>query len=315
LHSLVINAAASEDFWQFPAHFERALTDALPEGFNLKVCRDARELPEFVKTSRAVIGWPFAAALATQAPELGWVHFWTAGVPEAWEELSAPRLRLTCARGVNASSVAEHALFLVLAGLRGMRADSFVPGSFSPSRFAVARNPAALTAAVIGHGNVGQRLERLLRPLFSRVHVVSRTPCEPSDAQPRVVGLEKLTAVVSESDVIVLALPFTARTRELLTSAQFYASLKPDVLLVNVARGALVDERALLAHLSQHPGASYLTDVTQPEPYPAEGSLWSCSKVLITPHVAGRRADLWAEHERLTLSLAREILPSLKTAP
>ena len=307
----MVHAATDEEFWQLPRHFEQALADALPEGWTLTVCRDAQELPKLVKSARAVIGWPFSPAVARRAPELRWVHLWTAGMPEAFAELASERLRITSAAGINASSVAEHALFLVLAGLRGVRAGSLEAGQFSPSRFAVARAPHELEAVVIGHGHVGRHLERLLRPLFRRVRVLSRTPRAAHEGAPEVESLERLAEVVSVSDVVVLALPLTHETRSMLHAHSFYESLKSQVCLVNVARGELVDERLLLAHLAANPQAAYLTDVTQPEPYPRDGALWSSPQVVITPHVAGRRADLWTSHEEHTLRLLNSILPSL----
>jgi D-3-phosphoglycerate dehydrogenase len=311
LHNLVVHAATDEEFWQLPRHFEEALAQALPEGWSLSVCRDAQDLPKLVKTARVVIGWPYSPAMARRAPELRWVHLWTAGVPEAFRELASDRLRITSAAGINASSVAEHALFLVLAGLRGVRAASFAAQEFAPERFAVARPPHELDALVIGHGHVGQRVERLLQPLFRQVRVVSRTAREAQDDAPAVGGFDRLADALSMSDVVVLALPLTRESRAALHTPSFYASLKKQVCLVNVARGELVDEACLLAYLSAHPDSSYLTDVTQPEPYPRDGLLWSSPQVVITPHVAGRRADLWGRHEEHTLRLLHTHLPAL----
>jgi D-2-hydroxyacid dehydrogenase (NADP+) len=315
LHSLVVNAATDEKFWQLPVHTEAALMQALPPGFSLSVCRDASQLSGLVKQSTAVVGWPFAPALARRAPGLKWVHFWTAGVPEGFAELARETLHVSSAAGINASSVAQHALFLVLSGLRGLRSTSLGSRRFSSELFAVARAPEQLSVTIVGHGHVGQRLRTLLEPLFREVRVVSRTPRHAQASTGEVLGFEQLFAVVRTSDVLVLALPLTRETQALLTDRAFYAALKPDVCIVNVARGGLVDEQALLLHLAQHPEASYFSDVAQPEPYPESGPLWASPQVVLTPHVAGRRTDLWSALEHDTVRLLHQHLPALRDLP
>jgi phosphoglycerate dehydrogenase-like enzyme len=312
--NLTVNAVANEPFWQLPGRTEAALRAALPPSFHLEVCRDAAALPGLVRDSTAVLGWPFAPALARRAPALRWVHAWTAGLPESWYALAGERLRLTTSAGLNAHSVAEHALLFVLAALRGVRASSFATRAFEPGHYEVARAPGRMRASVIGHGHVGQRLVALLRPLFGELRVVSRTPRPSRDGSPDVLGFEALLDVVRESDVIVLCLPLTADTRAALLAPTFYAALRPDVSLVNVARGELIDEAALLAHLAANPAARYFSDVAQPEPYPAAGALWASPQVVLTPHVAGRRDDQWEKLEAHTVELLGALLPELSGA-
>lgn len=297
---LGVNAAGGRGFWRLPEELLRALEVRLPPGWEVAVCDDAAELAAVVRRSRAVIGWPFPAALARRAPDLRWVHFFTSGIPESWR---GGALEVTSSAGATADSVAEHGLFLVLAGLRGARAGSFT--GWDPEALAVARAPADLTALVFGHGEVGARLARLLEPLFGAVVSLSRR------ARGEVRELAAAAELLPAAGVVVLALPLSPESRAFFVPERFFARLAPDVLIVNLARGELLDEAALLAFLEAHPESRYLADVAHPEPYPDDGALRRSPQVLLTPHVAGRRADSWRRIGERALALLGERLPGL----
>jgi phosphoglycerate dehydrogenase-like enzyme len=279
--------ATNERFFTAPPEFLDAIAAALPPEATFRACSSSDELRAHLPEATGVVGWPFPSALLRKAPKLRFVHLLTAGVPEGLEAACAS-LRLSHSGGLNAQSVAEHALFLVLAAARGVALAGL--SSWQPDSFRPARPLATLRVLVLGYGPIGQALATSLEPLVGSLTVVSRRP--RSEPSRRVLGFESLAEVARGSDVIVVALPNRPETRALFGAA-FFGSLVDDVALINVARGALVDEEALLGFLGSHPSARYLTDVTAPEPYPDDGALRSNPSVLITPHVGGRSIDVW----------------------
>ena len=152
------------------------------------------------------------------------------------------------------------------------------------------------TWLVFGLGSIGSRVATLARGLGATVIGVRRSPtgAEPVD---EMVGPAEVAARVGEADVVVLTAPSTPETRGLV-DASFLAAMAPTALLVNIARGDLVDEDALLAALDAGRPAAAVLDVTAEEPLPPDSPLWRHPKVAITPHASGRtvgRLDRGAE--------------------
>ncbi|MGH9615847.1 MAG: 2-hydroxyacid dehydrogenase [Acidobacteriaceae bacterium] len=132
---------------------------------------------------------------------------------------------------------------------------------------------------IVGYGSIGAAVERLLRAFNVEVTRVSRT------AKPGISAMGDLAGFLPEADVVVLLVPLTSETRGLM-NADMLRRMKPGALLVNAARGPVVDTGALLRQLESRRIHAVL-DVTDPEPLPAEHPLWSAPNCFITPHVAG----------------------------
>lgn len=217
-------------------------------------------------------------------PGIQWVQLRSAGV-EGWLERGAldPRRRWTAARGVYAHSVAEHTLALILAGCKLLpsyaRATRWAPDAKERGR--LVRDT---TVAIVGAGGIGREVISYLRPIGARTIAVTRSGREVEGAD-RHLAADQLDQVWGEADVIVLAAPATAATRNLVDAAAL-ASMRSDALLVNVARGSLVDTDALVACLARGGIAGAALDVTDPEPLPEGHPLWSEPRALITPHAA-----------------------------
>jgi phosphoglycerate dehydrogenase-like enzyme len=135
------------------------------------------------------------------------------------------------------------------------------------------------TVLIVGFGSIGRAVEQRLEPFGARVVRVARRPREG------VHGVDELQGLLSDADVVVILLPLTAETRGLV-DAGFLAAMREGALLVNAARGPIVDTEALLAALrSEHIRCAL--DVTDPEPLPDGHPLWSAPGALITPHIGG----------------------------
>ncbi|MFW6090916.1 MAG: 2-hydroxyacid dehydrogenase [Actinomycetota bacterium] len=204
-----------------------------------------------------------------------------------------PGVTLCNARGVHDASTAELAVALTLASLR--RIPEFVRAQ-EREEWAFGRYDALAdrTVLVVGYGSVGAALERRLEPFECDVLRVART------ARHGVAGYDSLPALLPHADVVILTVPLNDETRGL-ADASFLAAMRDGALLVNVARGGVVDTDALLAEVSAGRLRAAL-DVTDPEPLPAGHPLWSAPGVLISPHVGGNTTAFDPRARRLLLS-------------
>ena len=193
-------------------------------------------------------------------------------------------------RGIHDTSTAELTLALVLASLRGI--PDFVRAQGRHS-WETGWRPALADKKVllIGYGAIGEAIEARLLPFEVEVVKVART------ARDGVHAMEDLPALVPDADVVILIVPLTDLTR-CLVDADFLASMKDDALLVNMARGAVVDADALVAALGT--GRIHAAiDVADVEPMPADHPLWDAPNLLVSPHVGGASSAMWPRAHRL----------------
>ncbi|MFJ3308108.1 2-hydroxyacid dehydrogenase [Streptomyces sp. NPDC086549] len=221
----------------------------------------------------------------------------TAGVDDitARQSCIVPGVRLCNARGVHEASTAELALTLTLASLRGIpqfvreqQQDTW-QGEFRPAL-------ADKSVLIVGYGAIGSAIEDRLTPFeVARVARVARS--ERTTARGPVHPLTELPKLLPEADVVILSTPLTETTRGLV-NADFLTLMKDGALLVNIARGPVVDTKALLTELETGRITAAL-DVTDPEPLPPGHPLWQAPGVLITPHVGGPTSAFLPRAKRL----------------
>ncbi|MFJ6747461.1 MULTISPECIES: 2-hydroxyacid dehydrogenase [unclassified Streptomyces] len=199
------------------------------------------------------------------------------------------------ARGLHDASTAELALTLTLSALRGI--PDFVRGQ-DAGEWRQGFQPALADKSVliVGYGSIGSAIEDRLTPFeCARVARIARTARET--VRGPVHPLSSLSALLPDADVVVLATPLTEDTHGLV-GRDFLARMKDGALLVNIARGKIVDTQALLAELEAGRLRAAL-DVTDPEPLPAGHPLWHAPGVLITPHVGGPSSAFLPRAKRL----------------
>lgn len=198
--------------------------------------------------------------------------------------------------GVHDASTAELAVGLILASLRGI---DEAARAMSAARWEHATRPALADrhVVIVGAGGVGQALRRRLEPFEAKVTMVGRT------RRPGVLSTAELMDVIRTADVVVLAVPLDSSTHRLVGST-FLAAMKDGALLVNVARGKVVDTDALVDELASGRIRAAL-DVTEPEPLPPDHPLWHQPGVLITPHGGGDTTAFPPRARRLIESQAR----------
>ena len=221
--------------------------------------------------------------LLAQMPKLRVVQTMTAGVEHI--RSAVPDGVVLCnGKGIHNASTAELTLGLILASLRGIA--NFVRAQDQGQWRPVTRPSLAdRTVLIVGYGEVGAAIERRLAGFEVEVIRVART------AREGVHGFSDLPGLIPEADVVVLIVPITAETRGMVDD-DFLASMKDGALLVNVARGPVVDTDALVAAL--HTGRIHAAlDVTDPEPLPEGHPLWKAPNLLISPHVGGASSAMW----------------------
>lgn len=220
---------------------------------------------------------------ALQAAGLRWLHTFSAGVDHpVFRGLIARGVRLTTSSGASAPAVAQMALLFMLALARDLPARLAAQRErrWAPER---GEDLEGKVAAVVGLGPIGLEIARLARALDMRVIGVRRRPVgdEPCETWP----MTRLGELLALADYIVLALPLTADTRQII-DAPALARMRPGARLLNVGRGELVDETALAAALREGRLAGAALDVFESEPLPETSPLWDVPHVILTPHVA-----------------------------
>ncbi len=243
------------------------------------------------------------AVAALKAENLRWMHTFSAGVDDAFfGSLLKRGVRLTTSSGAQAEPIAQTAILYLLAlsrdlpgWLEDQRARRWNPRSV--------RDLQGLHLGVVGLGPIGEAVARLGLALGMRVTGLRRAPRgdEPCETRP----MAELDALLPEVDALVVAVPLTDATRNLFDAAAF-SRLKPGALFVNIARGEVVDEEALVASLQEGRLGGAGLDVFRQEPLPAESPLWNLPNVLITPHSSGTSpGNLYRESQIFVDNLAR----------
>ena len=236
---------------------------------------------------------PSVLARAADMPKLRVVQTLTAGYEE-FLPLVPPSATLCNAAGLHDTSTAELAVALALAS--GRHLDDFArQQSTGTWRFVFGRALADQRVLIVGYGHIGQAIERRVQGF--EVASVTRVARRGRPGPPPVHPIEDLPRLLPEADVVFLIAPHTPQTEGMIGAREL--SLLPDgALLVNVARGKLVDTDALVAELSAGRIRAAL-DVTDPEPLPAGHPLWRQPGVLISPHVGGASSAFFPRADRL----------------
>jgi phosphoglycerate dehydrogenase-like enzyme len=216
--------------------------------------------------------------LLDDQPSLRWVQLPWAGI-EPFVPVLDPDRTWTCGKGVYADPVAEHALMLALAGMRGLGTYARAAGWEPPQ----GTNLLGATVVLVGGGGIAESFARLLEP-FGCELVVVRRRSEPFPGATRTVGPESLDGELPGAALVVLALPLTPETERMFDERRLRL-LRDDAWLVNVARGQHVVTEDLVRVLADEAIGGAGLDVTDPEPLPPDHPLWREPRCIITPHV------------------------------
>lgn len=239
-----------------------------------------------------------------QAPNLRWIQFHSAGIDQVLSHPIFDKVLVTTTSGIHAPNMAEYVLMMMLAWshrLRGIleyqkhaewpknRWDLFAPTEL---RYA--------TIGIIGYGSIGREVARMSRAFGMRVLAMKRdifdtldvgwqlpgVGDEESSSVDRLYAPDELRALLAESDYVVIAAPLTDQTRGMFGADELHR-MKPNAVLINISRGPIIKEDALIEALREGAIAGAILDVFDQEPLPADNPLWTLPNVIISPHVSG----------------------------
>lgn len=290
--------------WRAPEWLPARLRERYP-AMRVAHLTDYSRLMEELPDTNIFVGWSLRPKQFAAARKLEWLHSTAAGVAQLmYPELRASGVTVTNASGVHAVPIAEHVIGLLLALARRF------PSAFrhqaahhwgqqeiwdEPVR---PRELRGATLVVVGLGAIGREVARLARGLGMSVVAVTRSGQDAAGVTDRVAPASVLDALLPEADFVVLAAPETPETHQLMNAARL-AQMKPEAYLVNVARGSLVEESALVTALREHRIAGAALDVAGEEPLPESSPLWTLENCILTPHLSGATDSLWDRQAEL----------------
>ena len=266
-------------------------------------------LPEELPDADIFVGYSLRAKQLPQARKLKWIHSTAAGVAQLmYPELRDSGILVTNPSGIFSEPMAEHTIGLMIALARNFPDCVRHQDQRRWAQQELWDKPQHLTELggkillIVGFGSIGQELARVARALRMRVWGVSRSGRGDTTFAEKIIPVSKFDDALPEADFVVIAAPETPETRHLI-GAQQLACMKRSAFLINIARGSLLEETALVAALERGEIAGAALDVVAAEPLPPESTLWTAKNILLTPHTSAVSDRLWPRQTALLLEL------------
>jgi phosphoglycerate dehydrogenase-like enzyme len=270
---------------------------------------DYEKLPEELPDTDIFVGYSLRAKQLKDAKKLKWLHSTAAGVAQLmYPELRDSGILVTNPSGVFSVPMAEHTMGLLLALARNF------PDSVRHQDLAywgqqeLWDQPQHLTELngqillIVGYGSIGQELAKRAKAFEMRVWGVTRSGDGDRTHAERIFPAAQLHEALPQADYVVISAPETAETNHLIGAAQI-AKMKRGARLINVGRGSLLDEEALIRALKSGALGGAAIDVAQTEPLPADSPLWKAPNLMITPHTSAISERLWNRQAALLVEL------------
>jgi phosphoglycerate dehydrogenase-like enzyme len=284
--------------WNLPRHYVDRLRVEFPQ-HTFEEAWDRRALRDVLQRSDAALAAVIERTLVSSLERLRWVQAPAAGVGHFLSaELAASRIVLTNARGIRTRAVAEHVMLVTLALARQLRRalERQAEHSWALDELEGAGTIRTLHGrrmGVVGLGSIGAQVAALASVFGMRVSATRRrVDAHVPPGVERVLPPERLPELLAESDVIVLAATLTPAT-ELMIGREALACVKRGAILVNVGRGRLIDDRAVIEALADGRLSGAALDVFTSEPLDRSSPYWDLPNVIVTPHIAGAMDDQW----------------------
>jgi phosphoglycerate dehydrogenase-like enzyme len=287
-------------FWRTPKTEVERLRERFPE-VNFTHALTDSEASSVLATADIALASRLSAAMVEAAPRLRWVHSTAAAVGILpLRELAVRGITVTNSRGIQAVPIAEHVMggLLVLARrfnlmLEAQRERRWIQDDLTRDAWPWSLYGRKMT--IVGFGTIGQEVARRAHAFGMHVTGIRRRLDQPVPPfVDSMVGPGQLNDAVRGADVLVISAPFLAGTDRMIR-AEHIALLNPGAIIINVARGKIVDEPAMIAALQDGRLGGAVLDVFEREPLDPASVLWSLPNVVISPHSAGVRPDHWGE--------------------
>ena len=243
---------------------------------------------EGMNKAEIVVGWKdqFAEVIKQSQTPLKWIQVWSAGVDRMpYPVLAERNIYLTTTSGIHAYPISETVLAMMLSFTRHLHIHirNQMNSIWQPK--GPLEEMHGKTVGIVGVGAIGEEIARLLQAFGMRV-IGLRHSGRPSKYVDKMVDAGGLSHLLQESDYVVVTLPLTAATKKMFAAEQF-RYMKRSAMFINIGRGEVVDEQALIQALQEGQIAGAGLDVFEQEPLPADSPLWQMEQVIITPHVSG----------------------------
>lgn len=341
---LVLDLNDRRPAWALPSWVAGEIRDALPDDWALQVMETAADgsgdgaarvgagLLDAVRDAEIYLGYGIPPVLLREGKRLRWVHTGAAGVGGSLTpEMKASPVLFTNSKGIHGPPMGDTVLGMILHFARGLdfAVEAKARGEWDTGPFYRRDHPLVeisfSTVGIFGFGGVGREVARRVRALDARVLALDRFPGAPTsggEGGGRVApgdelledpGLELLegrggfSRLLGESDFLVLTAPETEETRDLFGRSAL-ARMKETAVLVNVSRGGLVEEDALVEALEEGRLRGAGLDVYRTEPLPPDHGLWDLPNVLLTPHVSAVSRHFWRRQTDLIVENLRRYL-------
>jgi len=267
--------------------------------------RLGEELPE----TDIFVGYSLRPEQLQSACKLKWIHSTASGVAQLmYPELRDSGVMVTNTRGIFVVPMAEHTMGLLLALARNFPDSVRHQDKQQWGQQEIWDQPQRLTELsgklllIVGFGSIGQELARRAKCFDMRVWAVNRSGRAESPHLEKILPVSQLCEALPEADFVVIAAPETAETQLLFGAAEI-ACMKRGARLINVSRGSLLDEAAVVQALEQKRLGGAALDVTTTEPLPGDSPLWKTPRLFITPHTSAVSDRLWIRQTELLLGL------------
>jgi phosphoglycerate dehydrogenase-like enzyme len=255
------------------------------------------ELLEKIASADVLFSFAVPEAVIKTGTDLKWIHLASAGVERSLTPaLLASKIKLTCSRGIHANTIAEYVIMAVLAFSKNLRQAYAYQGRHEwrfekliESRFDLEGK----TICIIGLGSIGSRVAKLAKTFDMHVIGAANRARKIRNVD-KVYPAGRLKECLAHADIVVLSAPLTDKTYHLIGRNEL-AVMKKNAFLVNIGRGKLVDEPALIAALKEKRIAGAALDVFQTEPLASDSPFWDMENVSVTPHYSGTADDLWGK--------------------
>lgn len=301
------------ELWHAPLWLREKLQQAFPDSIVVQL-QSYDRVPEEIVDADVFIGWSLRPEQFVIAKKLKWIHSPAAAVHQLmYPELIRSNVILTNSTGVHGPVVAEHAMAVLLALAKRLpqamhyQARKIWAQELLWNEHPRPREVAGATVLVIGMGGIGREFALKAKALGMKVVAVRQNPAKGAGPADAVYGLEQIDQLLPQADFVLLCTPVTPATTGLINRERL-GKMRFGAYLINVARGPLIDDAALIEALQQQRIAGAALDVFDEEPLPADSPFWSLQNVLITPHTAAVTEKLWDRHYDLIVENLNRLL-------
>jgi phosphoglycerate dehydrogenase-like enzyme len=284
-----------------PEESQISMLDELRETADVVIGNSVDAFTNAARAAEVIFNWSGSLSLIREvflmSPAVCWVHSRSAGLERTlFPELIASDVTMTNGSGVFSPSLGEFALAAILyfakdfrRMIRNQRAGVWEPFDVLPI--------SGQTVGIVGYGDIGRAVAVRIRPMGMNVLAVKRHVYPQNNSDPlvdQIYSPDQRIEMLSRCDYVVVAAPLNAETRGLIGEAEF-AAMKPNAVIINVGRGPVIEERAMLKALSEHAIKGAALDVFDEEPLPSGHPFYNLENVLLSPHCADHTPD-WLDN-------------------